>query len=460
MDMSRFLMGRIAAVSAAIFCAALVFALWRAQFDVALEERGAADVARAFEHLSALQDAPAERIDTHIEALREIVGSDRMRHLQLRLADATGRELIAPPEPAAPSWLERSFVALLPPESAQTSAATWVIRRDEGVRFVATFMLNPASEQDEALDDTLGLLGTLFGYGVLTLVAVFWALRRALAPLQPIHVAIGHYRDADYAWRVPALPMRELDAVGQALNHMAGALDQAQEARRTLSLKLLGVQEEERTYIARELHDELGQVLTAMRADVAWLQRRVEASADVAEVMHGLAISCGRLQEGVRDLLDRLRPQDSGVDDGPVPLRALLERLIQSWRERPGQQAELTLSFDERVEPVADDLALTLYRMTQEALTNAMRYAGARRVAVSLRLDADQRLRWQVEDDGVGIDAPERALHRGNGLAGISERVWAHHGEIEIQPRHAGAERPGVRLSARFPIGRSGSVPG
>ncbi|ANB18143.1 ATP-binding protein [Dokdonella koreensis] len=454
MDMSRFLMGRIAAVSAAIFFAALLFALWRAQFDVELEERGAADVARAFEHLSALQDEPPEGLDAHVAALREIVGSDRMRHLQLRLADATGRELIGPPPPAAPSWLERAFVALLPPESAQANAATWVIRRDEGVRFVATFMLNPASEQEEALDDTLGLLGTLLGYGVLTLMAVFWALRRALAPLQPIHTAIGHYRDADYAWRVPPLPMRELDAVGQALNHMAGALAQAQEARRTLSLKLLGVQEEERTYIARELHDELGQVLTAMRADIAWLQRRADGTPDVQDVVGGLAASCGRLHEGVSDLLDRLRPQGGRDGDGPVPLHGLLESLLQGWRDRPGQDAVLSLAYDARVEPLGDELALTIYRMTQEALTNAMRYSGARRIEVTLGLDREGRLRWQVEDDGVGIDALDRAIHRGNGLAGISERVWAHHGEIEIQPRTADPQRPGARLSARFP--RSG----
>jgi len=450
MDMSRFLIGRIAGVSALILVAAFAFALWRAQFDVEHESLGAAEAVAAFEQLSALQDDGAEHVDQHLDALRAIAAGGRMRHLQLRVDGTDGESLVAPAPAPGATLVERAFVALLPPDARQADATTWTIRRADGRRFTATFMLNPASEQEEALEDTLGLLGMLFGYAVLTLLAVTWAVRRALAPLQPIHAAIAHYRRAEYAWRVPPLPMRELDAVGSSLNHMAGALADAQEVRRTLSLKLLTLQEDERARIARELHDEFGQVLTAMRADAAWLLRQTEGQAEVQAVTRELAAHCERIQGDVRDLLRELRPQDARFEGAAVPLRTLLEGLLRGWRDRPGQSTRLALRLDAEAEGIADDLALALYRMTQEALTNAMRHARAGSIEVAITRGGDDVLEWRVEDDGIGVDDAARAIHRGNGLAGISERVWAHHGEITIEARDADPQRPGLRLHARF----------
>ena len=150
----------------------------------------------------------------------------------------------------------------------------WTLQRDDDARFVATLSLDPSSEQREALDNLVGMLLVLLGYGAALLLAVYWALRRTLAPLQPIQQAIGRYERDDFGYRLPPLPFAEMDRIGGALNHLAATLSGAQETRRALSLKLVSSQEEERARIARELHDELGQTLTAMRADVAWLSHR------------------------------------------------------------------------------------------------------------------------------------------------------------------------------------------
>lgn len=450
MDMSRFLLRRIAAVSAAILLVAIAFALWRAQFDVEHESRGATEVVRAFAHLAALQDEPVANFDRHLGALRAIVESGRMRHLQLRLTDAEGNALITAPTRASDSWIARAFVALLPASPSPVEATTWTIRNGDTPYFIATFTLDPASEQQEGLEDTLGLLGMLAACVAMTLLAAFWAVRRALLPLQPIHAAITRYRRADYAWRVPPLPMRELDAVGHSLNHMAGALAQAQDVRRNLSLKLLTLQEDERARIARELHDEFGQVLTAMRADAAWLLRRTATDADVQAVVRDIAAHCARIQGDVRELLRELRPQDIDAGGEAVPLRRLLGDLVQSWRERPGNAARITVDLALEDGAIGNERALALYRMTQEALTNTMRHALATRIDIRIGHDADGVLEWCIEDDGVGIEAGAGAMQRGNGLAGISERVWAHHGEITISDARAHAERPGVCLRARF----------
>ena len=321
----------------------------------------------------------------------------------------------------------------------------WTLQRDDAARFVASLALDPSSEQREALDNLAGMLFVLLGYGAALLLAVGWALRRTLAPLQPILHAIGRYERDDFAYRLPRLPFAEMDRIGGALNHLAATLSIAQETRRTLSLKLVSSQEEERARIARELHDELGQTLTAMRADVAWLSHRTGADAGLREVVDGLARHCETFHLQVRDLLRRLRPQGGAMPQG-VPLRQLLADLVRSWHERPGRRAEYSLEYalDDRAVP--GDLALVLYRLTQEALTNAARHAGASRVAVRVDADDDGAIGWCVEDDGVGLDSAD-AAHRGHGLAGMRERVWAHGGEIEMGPSAGGA---GLRIRGRF----------
>jgi len=123
---------------------------------------------------------------------------------------------------------------------------------------------------------------------------------------------------------------------------------------------------------------------------------------------------------------------------------------VQSWHDRPGRRADYSLRYalDDRALP--GDLALALYRLTQEALTNAARHAGASRVAVRVDAARDGAIEWCVEDDGIGLDS-EEAAHRGHGLAGMRERVWAHGGEIEMEPLANGAAaRAGLRIRARF----------
>ncbi|HJT99148.1 MAG TPA: histidine kinase, partial [Rhodanobacteraceae bacterium] len=327
----------------------------------------------------------------------------------------------------------------------------WSLERDEGPGFAASLSLDPSSEQREALDNLLGMLALMTGYGAALILAVYWALGRTLAPLQPILGAIGRYERNDFAHRLPALPFAEMDRIGRALNHLAATLAAAQEERRVLSLKLVSSQEEERARLARELHDELGQTLTAMRADVAWLAHRASDRPEVADVVRGLAAHCERFHVQVRDLLRRLRPQ--GVGRGEVPLERLLGDLVQSWRERPGQRTRHVLTLDLAGHAIADDLALALYRLTQEALTNAARHAHASEVRVRVVAD-ESSIEWSVEDDGVGIDSDESATRRGSGLAGMRERVWAHGGEIEMQPLRAdGSARAGLIVRARFERG-------
>lgn len=453
MRISRYLVVRIVAISIAILVASLALAIWRAQFDVKREEIGATEVVRLFERLYALENGPSREVEANIEALERINSNGNLRHVQLDLRDPLGRVLVAPNVDEQATFLQRAFALLAPglqPKQSESSGP-WSLQRDDGALYVATLKLNPASEQQEALDNLAGMLGVLVGYGVAMLFAVYWTLKRALAPLQPILGAIDQYERNEFAYRLPGLPFKEMDTIARALNHLAASLERTQQARRTLSLKLVSSQEDERSRIARELHDEFGQALTAMRADAAWLSRKTQADPEVAAVVAGIAAHCERLHLDIRDLLGRLRPHDRrDQDGGDVPLGRLLEDLVRSWNSRPGQTASFGLDYAPEEMRLPNELALGIYRLTQEALTNSVRHAQATRTEVTLRAHSDGTIEWSVQDDGVGIEDVEAEMQRGNGLAGMRERAWALGGELEMGRSRAHPTRPGLRLAARF----------
>lgn len=432
MTMSHFLASRALWLSCACLGCALLAALWQARQALGEERSGAAAAAQAMARLSALQAAgPAERA-AHLAALRAINQSAQMRHLRLHVEDAAGGVLVGATPHGDPAHAE----------------SQWDIRARDGTVYRAALRWNPDSELREARGDVAGTLAMLAAYSVLLLGCLCWAARRAFAPLQQILDAIGHYERKDYSVRLPAMRIHELELVRRALNHLAGALAQHQAERRALSRKLLDAQECERARLARELHDEFGQVLTAMRADAAYLVRKSAHAPMLQIVANDLAGHCARIQDEVRHLLHRLRPHGAQPDGRVACLERLLQDLVRCWRDQPGQSVRLDCEVDLGGAILGPDLTLTLYRMTQEALTNVMRHAGAGQAAIRIAATGNA-VHWCVQDDGSGIDDIGAALQRSHGLRGMQERAWAHCATLHMGP--APGER-GCRLCASFPL--------
>ncbi len=460
MEMSSLLMRRAAWVILPGLCCALLAALWQAQANVRDEGIGALRTAELVAHLAALQGSGPAGDAASLDALRRINASGELRHLQLLLKDGEGRVLVAPVvEAAVPALLlawQRVQARWQGPAAAPAAPAhTWRIARGDGRHWQASLIWNPRSEQREALGDIVGVLALLCLFSAAMLGGIWWAVRRALAPLRDILHAIARYERNDYAYRLPVMPTRELDVIARALDHLAGALAHTQATRRALSLRVLTLQEQERARLARELHDEFGQVLTAMRADTAYMVRKTGADPALNAVAQDLAGHCERIHLDVKALLRGLRPHGLLPGSGPVPLERMLGELVQGWRGQPGGRTVFSLRLALNGAVLPDDLAVSLYRMTQEALTNVVRHARASRATVSLRAAGAGEVHWSVEDDGVGIAAaapaaPGPATHQGHGLDGLRERVWAHGGEIGIGAAAPGAARPGLRLAASF----------
>ncbi len=147
----------------------------RAQFDVKREEVGAVETVRLFERLFALENGPPAGIEDQLAQLGRINGSDNLRHIQLDLRDGLGHVLVAPRANTPATSLERVFAWLAPGirSSRAESSGPWTLQRDDGELYVATLALNPASEQREALDNLVGMLGVLAGYAIAVLLAVY-----------------------------------------------------------------------------------------------------------------------------------------------------------------------------------------------------------------------------------------------------------------------------------------------
>ena len=203
------------------------------------------------------------------------------------------------------------------------------------------------------------------------------------------------------------------------------AVKKAQDQLRRLSGRIMASQEKERAAIARELHDELGQVLTALRMDAVWMQDRLKDS-DPKIVERALTM-CDLIDKTIKDIRSiaiRLRP---GVLDD-LGLVDALEWLTSDFENRSG----ITCVFEHaNVPELHETVATAAYRICQEAITNVARYADSSRVSVVLKADKNI-LSLSVRDDGKGLDTSDLVGFEGVGIAGMRERAMLAGGNLEV----------------------------
>jgi signal transduction histidine kinase len=219
----------------------------------------------------------------------------------------------------------------------------------------------------------------------------------------------------------------------------------AEQRMRELSQQLVATQEEERKNLSRELHDHVGQVLTALRMELGRIERmRTGRDAGIGPAV----TECRRLVDSmvrtVRDLALGLRP--SMLDD--FGLQPALEWHVRDFARRYGVQVDLNLDGDFNALP--DAYRTCVYRAVQEALTNCIRHAQARAIAVTITGHVD-RLEVSITDDGVGLDAQRRG--DGLGLRGIEERVRKLDGVLTIHSKPG----QGTTLAIRLPLPAPGA---
>ncbi|OFW58392.1 MAG: hypothetical protein A2W01_03085 [Candidatus Solincola sediminis] len=211
---------------------------------------------------------------------------------------------------------------------------------------------------------------------------------------------------------------------------------------RDLSNHLEGVRERERHAIAREVHDQLGQELTAMHMYVDWLRRKLSKDREAQEVAESLTELIDTTIESVEAIALRLRPKV--LDE--IGLIAATESHINQLKDK--MEIEFNLDLDEKIDqlPLRDEIKIAVFRIFQEAITNSIRHSGANIIGVSMRLDGIGLL-MDVMDNGRGIRDKEIADAKSLGLTGMKERARDLGGDVEI----VGVKGKGTRLMLRIP---------
>jgi signal transduction histidine kinase len=277
------------------------------------------------------------------------------------------------------------------------------------------------------------------------------AIAHTLAPAQLIVAALQRMAHGQYRTSLPRFRSMELAMIGQAVGDLGERLAQATEERAVLTRRLLEIRNDERRALARDLHDEFGQNLTAILAFASTIeatsaqeQAKSQANSDVAQDARMISQSTLRIMACLRDTLNRLRHPPAEE----LGLEACLVSLVDSWRSQNATQPMIQLDLQGDLADVRGIVAATAYRVAQECLTNSLRHSAAREIVLRIerRRGAENALLVRVEDDGGG-DAAKVAQSAGFGLTGIRERVAALGGSISIA-----RARRGVSVAATIPL--------
>jgi two-component system sensor histidine kinase UhpB len=341
----------------------------------------------------------------------------------------------------APQW----FAHLMAPQIARH---TFLL--SGGVQLVVE--ANASRAILDAWDD----LRRLFLIGALMLVIVnglaFWLVHLALAPFPVIAAGLARIEEGDLAFRLPQLAGFEASSIGAAFNRMAQAvqdkvraerkateaetrLEEGRELARLVEQRV----EEERRLIAHELHDEFGQSVTAIRslAMAIVTQSQNPAMSDAARLISEEARG---LYDAMHGLIPRLMPLSLDT----LGLADTLENLVSDWQRRyPAVRLSARHDLSAELGPT---VTLTIYRVAQEGLVNALRHAQATQVEIDLQANR-KRILLTVTDDGVGL-APDWSRPGHFGLRGLADRVENLGGSFTV----GNHEPHGVRLSAEIPL--------
>jgi two-component system sensor histidine kinase UhpB len=422
------------------------------QEEVVAANRVAAQLLNRTAWLYAAQGTPA--------MLAFLQGVGRVRSNDITLLDAEARVLYSSPDSPykagrdAPGW----FARLVSPSPKQMSIAF-----PDGKLVVSA---NASRAVLDAWDDAVLLLLSALGLLAVVNAAVFWVVGRATRPFADIVDALNQLESGRFDVALRALPGTEAAAIGAAFNRMVGMLQRHIETeRRAVRAESRLVEsrelgrwvdqkiEEERRLIARELHDELGQSVTAMRSMALSIAQRMQSHDPQAEQAARLiADESARLYTAMHGMIPRLTPL---VLDR-FGLVAALEDLVERTRNsHAGVAVEWQLGLDLGRTPLGADTALVLYRAAQEGITNALRHGEARRIVLALA-GTGSDVTLTLSDDGRGLGPAGAAQETSTGHYGLrwlAERIDSLGGELRLEP----ALPRGAQLTVRLPL--AGAAP-
>jgi len=346
-----------------------------------------------------------------------------VRHLKIDFFDTYGRlqdtnQLGRLPS-GVPGWLVEMMDSVID-EVPVTRQKVYGHGRVVGELVVSPDPLYEIAEVWKGIQAVLILVGVFL---IIANILIYYFVERALRPIDDVLAALTELELGNLSSRLPKFSLSELAQVSDKFNVMAGTLEDSIASNRHLSRKLFQVQEDERKSLARELHDEIGQHLTAIHVDASAILRAktVKASKESALAIDAVAL---QMMDIVHSILQRLRPR--GLDE--LGLELALEDLVASWHQRH-EDIKLDYQTQGELSCLGEVVSVTLYRLIQECLTNVIRHAHAGSVSISISEHVDKVI-LVVKDNGKGFDMSLKPA--GFGLAGMRDRVESLAGEFEV----------------------------
>lgn len=401
----------------------------------------------AIQLLQAILPSPVESalstdpLASMTEYLRNV---GRVRANEVRLYDSNNTLLYESPpsDYKAGRWAPDWFTALVAPGAEEVRLP---IAR-------GSILITPDSSRSvlDAWDELWRFSLFILVFFVLLNVAVLLTLGHTLNPMKDIVRALSEIEQGNYNVRLDSYRLPEFDAISQTFNRMTSSLQDAlienarlaKEEQQRLAAELELEQnrrftqliqvklEEERRAIARELHDELGQCVTAIKTiGTAIASREHGSDKESRDNARTIVEVASHIYDVVHAMIRQLRPSaldHLGLND------AVVELVAQYRRQHP--QLAIDLSSEDGLDKFDENVNITVYRVIQECLTNAVKHAEATRVNVALTLQTGDpdRLEIRVSDDGKGMDS-ELADSQRFGIVGIRERVQAFGGDVHFE---------------------------
>lgn len=426
---------RILLISLAVISIGGSIAIWQARKSVINEVDSSINLAIQLIKLSLGTDNREEA-----SWLYRLNTLEQTRHLKIQLIKPSGEVInITQDQPqnqldnAPPSW----FFQLV---SGQYPKAEYQLRTQDNELITLSIQANPLDEITEAWDETTAFLISIILLVLLSFLVIHLVFDNTLQAISTIVNGVKQIEMGNYKNKIPQFSTAEYNSIATAINNLAEVLNQTHEQNRALTQHSLEIQEEERQRLSQELHDELGQSLTAIKVMAATASHK---NADTDKAIKSIVDICDHLITVVRTMMKQLHPLI--LDE--LGLKASLEDLIFHWDDR-NTDLTLQLECDNRVDQLDHSIIIQVYRVTQECLTNIFRHAQtATQGIIKLELNKDSnKLTLLVIDDGAGCQLEK--VNSGFGLLGMQERIKLLGGNISFQSEPG----QGMRIQAEIPI--------
>lgn len=385
------------------------------------------DILRELQAGMAVADQLLEQVAQDPERLEPLLAIE-WRHMHLAVLSA-GQSPVPLEMDEVPDW----FASWIWPQDMPSIER----RRPLADGRTLVVMADPADEMEEVWESALQVFALFMGGAALSIVAISWGLSQGMRPFGQVLRALDQIQQGHFTARLKSYSVPEANRLASHFNRMAEALEQEQADNRRLTRELMVLQEKERSYLARELHDDLGQYLTGIRAQ-AYLISQVSGDAEKVSKSAPLIVrDCEAMQQGFRRLIRSLHP----VILEPLGLEESLRSLAEQWQRSSGVNCRLGING---MPLLSDETSTHLYRLLQEALNNVARHAQATQVEIGMKVRGET-LNVRVEDNGQGLSADVRP---GIGLRSMHERARYMNADLHLSSAAGG----GLRIELSLPL--------